>query len=104
MREREGSHVPNHARYLIKPPKMDGPYLRRGSECADAVEAMFKQQVELPFNHLAYIRVHEEARAVGWKDPEIRKAILFWTDQMMLSQISATNGEEVVDYLDEFWR
>jgi hypothetical protein len=103
MRERKASYVPNHARYEITPPKGNGPYLRRGAECAGAIEEMFKDQIALPFNHLTCIRVHEKAREAGWQDQEIRKAILFWTDQMMLSQIAGSDGE-VIDYLDEFWR
>jgi len=103
MRERKESYVPYHTHYEIKPPKEEGPYLRRGAECADAIEEMFKDQIALPFNHLTYIRVHEKAREAGWQDQEIRKAILFWTDQMMLSQLAGSDGE-VVDYLDEFWR
>jgi hypothetical protein len=74
MREHKESYVPYHVRYEIRPPKEDGPYLRRGAECADAIEEMFKDQIALPFNHLTCIRVHEKAREAGWQDQEIRKA------------------------------
>jgi hypothetical protein len=100
MRVRTESYVPYHVPYELKPPREDAPLFGAAMNVRKR-SRIYSRQIAIPFSRLTIIRVHEKATEAGWQDQEIRKAILFWTDQMMLDEVAGSDGE-VIDYLDEF--